>query len=114
MCRSWSSWRSCLGTGRCCPRPCASTSGRVASVHLVDLGGQPVEALPAPVLAGEIVHQIEDEKIDVLCISALPPSALMHARYLCKRLAHGGARPAAVIGMWGEAADVGELSKRVG
>ncbi len=48
--------------------------------------GCAVESLSIDSLASEMVAAVESRRPRVVCISALPPSAIIHARYLCKRL----------------------------
>lgn len=42
--------------------------------------------VPFPLLAAETLEHIAESGCRVVCISALPPRAAMHAGYLCKRL----------------------------
>jgi hypothetical protein len=45
-----------------------------------------VERLSTAALASEVVTTVEETQPDLICITALPPGGLAHARYLCKRL----------------------------
>jgi predicted PurR-regulated permease PerM len=45
-----------------------------------------VRRLFTATLASEVVTIVEQESPDLICITALPPGGLAHARYLCKRL----------------------------
>ncbi|HEX4142296.1 MAG TPA: AI-2E family transporter [Pirellulales bacterium] len=51
-------------------------------------------------LAGEMLAQVSDEAPAVVCVSALPPLAAMHARYLCKRLRPKFPQLKIVVGLW--------------
>ncbi len=46
----------------------------------------PESGCPAAALASEVVTVVEQTQPDLICITALPPGDLAHARYLCKRL----------------------------
>src|SRR5690606_19382287 len=48
--------------------------------------GYLARTLSARTLSGEIVAAAGKEEVAAVCISALPPFAATHARYLCKRL----------------------------
>ncbi|MGI8977721.1 MAG: AI-2E family transporter [Pirellulaceae bacterium] len=52
-------------------------------------------------LASEIVTQVEDEQPSVVCIAALPPGGLAHARLLCKRLRQTLPQLKILVGRWG-------------
>ena len=51
-------------------------------------------------LAGEMLAQVADEAPSVVCVSALPPLAATHARYLCKRLRPKFPQLKIVVGLW--------------
>jgi hypothetical protein len=44
------------------------------------------EPTPSTLLAGELVRRVEERPPDLVCVVALPPGGLSHARYTCKRL----------------------------
>jgi len=48
--------------------------------------GWVLERLSTATLASELLRKIAERAPDVVCISALPPGGLSHARYLCKRI----------------------------
>lgn len=54
----------------------------------------------ATVLASEMVQRVATDSIHIVAISALPPSAVRHARYLCKRLHAPGPDLPIAIGIW--------------
>jgi predicted PurR-regulated permease PerM len=58
-------------------------------------------------LAVEKMELVEDEKPYAVCISAMPPLAVMHSRYLCKRLASRFEKIRVYVGLW----NVSDLSK---
>lgn len=52
------------------------------------------------VLAGEMVNMVQARNADLVCVSAMPPAALSHARYLCKRLHARYADIKMIVGLW--------------
>ncbi len=64
-------------------------------------------------LAGEMVEQVEKTKADVVCVSALPPGAVMHSRYLCKRLHQKLPNMPTVVGLWSFKGDVEKAAARI-
>ena len=67
-----------------------------------------VQAVSVTSLASEMVDLVERRKADVVCISATPPAAVMHARYLCKHLRRRFPKVKLVVGLWDAQ---GDLSK---
>lgn len=59
------------------------------------------EIASADMLSSEIVLLVEKRKPAVVCISALPPGGLSHARYLCKRLRGRFPKLKIMVGRWG-------------
>ncbi len=82
--------------------------------QLMDLPGCRVEAAPFASSSGELIDLVRKLKPRVVCISALPPAAVMHARTLCKRLR--GRVPAGnlVVGLWHAQGDLSEAKERIG
>jgi len=54
--------------------------------QLLELKGQRAIAVSQVSLASEMLELVQEHQAGAVCISALPPSALSHSRYLCKRL----------------------------
>jgi hypothetical protein len=52
-------------------------------------------------LSSEVLSLVEKERPAVLCIAALPPGGLAHARYLCLRLRARFPVLKIVVGRWG-------------
>lgn len=69
-------------------------------------------SLPASTLAGEKLEVIEQEKADIVVISALPPSNILRARYLYKRLRHRFPDLPILVGIWG-IGDTSVLESRI-
>ena len=51
-------------------------------------------------LASEMVGEVTTQAPAAICISALPPFAATHARYLCKRLVASADGTPIVAGLW--------------
>jgi predicted PurR-regulated permease PerM len=68
--------------------------------QLLSLRGYCAESVGSDILAAEAVELVEQKKIDVVCISALPPAAIAHARYLCKRLSARFSQLPTIVGLW--------------
>jgi predicted PurR-regulated permease PerM/methylmalonyl-CoA mutase cobalamin-binding subunit len=64
-------------------------------------------------LASEMVETVRNSKADVVCVSALPPSAITHARYLCKRLHGTLPETEMVVGLWATERDLSRARERI-
>jgi predicted PurR-regulated permease PerM len=73
--------------------------------QLLKLEGQPAVVASATSLAGELMESIAQHETAAICISALPPAALAHSRYLCKRLYGRFPELHSVLGLWSSKAD---------
>jgi hypothetical protein len=69
-------------------------------VQLLELKGQKAIAVSQVSLAGEVLELVEVHEPGAVCISALPPAALAHSRYLCKRLRVKFPKLPTVVGLW--------------
>lgn len=65
-------------------------------------------------LAGEMVDLVDQRTADVICLSATPPAAVMHARYLCKRLRARLPEAKLVVGLWDPKGDLSKAQERIG
>ena len=54
----------------------------------------------AETLSGEMLGRVAAESIAIVCISALPPLAATHARFLCKRLRLKLPQLKLIVGLW--------------
>ncbi len=73
-----------------------------------------VQALAVTSLASEMVELVERRKPDVVCVSATPPGAMMHARYLCKQVRRRFPKVKLVVGMWDMQGDLNKAKERIG
>jgi predicted PurR-regulated permease PerM len=64
-------------------------------------------------LASEMVGAVEAKNAHVVIVSALPPAAVAHARYLCKRLHARFPDLSMVVGLWTTKVDLKKAKDRV-
>jgi predicted PurR-regulated permease PerM len=68
--------------------------------QLLTHAGIAADGLPAPTLSGELMEHVAAKAPALVCVSAVPPSAALHARVLCKRLRARFPDLALVVGLW--------------
>jgi methylmalonyl-CoA mutase cobalamin-binding subunit len=68
--------------------------------NALQVRGYRVTVVSVTSLASEMVETVEREKADVVIVSALPPAAVTHSRYLCKRLHARFPDVETVVGLW--------------
>jgi predicted PurR-regulated permease PerM len=71
-----------------------------------------IEVAPANLLTAELTSRVDEADPEVLCIVALPPGGLAHARYLCKRLRKRLPELKIIVGRWGLPEDSVEANRR--
>jgi predicted PurR-regulated permease PerM len=81
--------------------------------QLLELQGYCAFAISQDALASEMLDQIESRRADVVVVSALPPSAVAHARYLCKRVHARYPDVAMLVGVWSTKADPAKVKARI-
>ncbi len=59
------------------------------------------QAVRSVTLSSELVALVQERQPQAVCISALPPGGLSHARYLCLRLRAANPQLKIVVGRWG-------------
>lgn len=69
-------------------------------IQLLEQRGVAARTVSTRALSGEMLAQVEAESVTIVCISALPPFAATHARYLCKRLRPRFPRLKLIVGLW--------------
>lgn len=82
--------------------------------QLLQFKGQRVVTVSQVSLAGEILELVAQHGAAAVCISALPPAALAHCRYLSKRLSARFPDLPAVAGLWTSRADPKKSRERLG
>ncbi|HEY5566751.1 MAG TPA: AI-2E family transporter [Gammaproteobacteria bacterium] len=96
--------------------PARSEADEIASLLLaqvLEARGCLVQAVSLASLASGVEH-VEEHKPDVVCISATPPAAAMHGRYLCKRLRGRFPKLNLVVGLWDAQGDLNKAKERIG
>jgi predicted PurR-regulated permease PerM len=63
-------------------------------------GGASAECVSAQALVSEIVKRVNDEEPDVVCVNAITPASMPHARLICTRLRRPPAGTTVLVGMW--------------
>jgi predicted PurR-regulated permease PerM len=67
-----------------------------------------LEVVSAEVLTGEVVSLVEQQRVGLVCIAALPPEAMAPTRHLCKRLRVKFPELKIAVGRWGFIGDLEE------
>ncbi|HQU41881.1 MAG TPA: AI-2E family transporter [Pirellulales bacterium] len=105
------------------PRPCIlclparDEADEIAGMMLAQLlatGECLVQSVSYTVSAGELVDLVERRKPDVVCISATPPAAVMHARHLCNQVRGRFPDVPVVVGLWNAQGDLSKARTRIG
>ena len=82
--------------------------------QVLETKGCVVQAVSVTSLAGEMVDLVDQRTADIVCVSATPPAAVMHARYLCKRLRDRLPAVRLVVGLWDAQGDLSKAKERIG
>jgi predicted PurR-regulated permease PerM len=105
------------------PRPCIlclparDEADEIAGMMLAQLlatGECLVQSVSFTAAAGELVDLVARRKPDVVCISATPPAAVMHARHLCKHVRGRFPQVPVVVGLWNAQGDLSKAKVRIG
>jgi predicted PurR-regulated permease PerM len=98
--------------------PARSEADEIAATMLAQVlgtAGSLAQVITVTSLASKIADLANDPSIpDVICISATPPAAVMHARYLCKRLRLQLPEVNLVVGLWDTQGDLNKAKERIG
>lgn len=97
--------------------PARSAADEVASLLLaqvLETNAYLVQAIPLMSSANEMLDLVEQSRPDVVYVSATPPAAVMHARYLCKQLRSRFPRLNLVVGLWNAQGDLNKSKERIG
>ncbi len=82
--------------------------------QLLETSGCLVQSVSVTAAASEMVDLVEQRQADVVCISATPPAAVMHARHLCTRLRGRFPKVHLVVGLWDAQGDLSKAKERIG
>jgi predicted PurR-regulated permease PerM len=74
--------------------------------QLLDPAKWIVEVAAVETLTADLVAQVAEQAPALVCIGALPPGGLAHARYLCKKLRARFPEVKIIVGRWGLAGGV--------
>ena len=105
------------------PRPCIlclparDEADEIAGMMLAQLlatGNCLVQSVSFTTAASELVDLVARRKPDVVCISATPPAAVMHARHLCKHVRGRFPEVPVVVGLWNAQGDLSKVRTRIG
>lgn len=98
--------------------PARSEADEIAAMMLAQVlqtQGCRVQTVSVTELAGEMVDLVDQcAAADLVCISATPPAAVMHARYLSRRLRGRLPEVRLVAGLWDTQGDLTKSSERIG
>jgi predicted PurR-regulated permease PerM len=81
--------------------------------QLLEFRGYRAHSISHNALASEMVEQIESKDADVTIVSALPPAAVAHARYLCKRVHARYPEAPMAVGLWTLSRNVERARERI-
>ncbi|MGK2940484.1 MAG: AI-2E family transporter [Immundisolibacter sp.] len=88
--------------------PAANTADELAArvfAALLEHKGIAVHLASITTLKSEMLDLVDDVQPDLICISGVPPAAVIHARYLCKKLRGRFAQIPLVAGLWSAQGD---------
>jgi predicted PurR-regulated permease PerM/methylmalonyl-CoA mutase cobalamin-binding subunit len=72
-----------------------------------------IEVMGSATLKGEMLEQVAQSQPDVIFVSAMPPAALVHARYLCQKLRSRFAGVPIIVGLWDAQGDLQKAVDRL-
>lgn len=82
--------------------------------QLLSQNGYVAEVIPPISLVSEMLDQVAEYQANVVCISAMPPAAMTHARYLCKRLRGRFPDLSLVVALWNMRDGLTKIKQRLG
>jgi hypothetical protein len=96
--------------------PAKNESDEIVAImltRLIELRGYCAKAASVEMLASEMVDLVEKEKGQIVCVSAMPPAAVAHARYLCKRVHARYPDMNMLVGIWTLKTDPDRAKRRI-
>jgi predicted PurR-regulated permease PerM len=105
-----------MGSLRVLCLPARGTADALVAAMLrqvLDRDGVQIELSSIEGLASESLALLKARRVDVVCISAVPPSPFVNVRYLCKRIASLFPGVPIVAGMWTLELEKQELADRL-
>jgi predicted PurR-regulated permease PerM len=83
-------------------------------VQLLRQNGYQGVSAPAKKLSAEQLDWVRETKPDVVCISVVAPTTILHARYLCAKLRKNFPELKILVGLWGHTEKFAEAAKVLG
>jgi predicted PurR-regulated permease PerM len=96
--------------------PARDEADEIAAMMLAQLlatGECLVQSVSSTAAAGELLDLLQKRAPDVVCISATPPAAVMHARHLCKLVRGRFPEVPVVVGLWDAQVDLSKARVRI-
>jgi predicted PurR-regulated permease PerM len=96
--------------------PARADRDELAGVMLVQLlrqQGFEAQSAPTKLSLEDLISLVEKSGVDVVCISVVAPSTVLHARYLCLKLRALLPKQRIVVGLWGATENVTNAARRV-
>jgi predicted PurR-regulated permease PerM len=81
--------------------------------QLLQQEGSEAWSAPGRLASGELLGLIEKSDVDVVCISVVEPSTVIHARYLCLKVRAQFPHVKIIVGLWGDTEGTVESTKRL-
>lgn len=81
--------------------------------HLLLQQGFEAQSAPSQLSVSELIGLVEKAGADVVCISVVAPSKILHARFLCLKLRAHLPRQRIVVGLWGGTENLTDATRRV-
>jgi predicted PurR-regulated permease PerM len=81
--------------------------------QILDFNNYCGTAVSQSALAGEMIETVQSKNAHAVCVSALPPAAVAHSRYLCKRLHMKLPELKMVVGLWTWSGELKRAKDRV-
>jgi predicted PurR-regulated permease PerM/CheY-like chemotaxis protein len=81
--------------------------------QLLGVRGYSTHVATVAALVSERVALVEERAPDVVCVSATPPAAAMHARHLCRRIRGRFPEANLIVGLWDAQGDLDKSKERI-
>lgn len=81
--------------------------------QLLEIQGYCAVAESVTKLAGEMVEEVERKSANLVVVSAMPPAAVAHSRYLCKRIHARYPEMGMIVGLWSFKGDLKKATDRI-
>jgi hypothetical protein len=81
--------------------------------QLLEMQGYCAYAESVAKLAGEMVEMVEEKEASLVAVSAMPPAAVAHSRYLCKRIHTRYLDIPMIVGLWSFKGDLKKATDRI-